>query len=155
MIRHIKKILLCLVLLWSCEHDTPSNRGEISHPTGELITVDILRSDFEKARGLSGVQSSDFPKNKGAFFYFPSEGYRNFWMPDTYFNLDIIYLDKNLKIVEIHKDVPSHPGHQEPIPRMESVWCQHVLEVKSSSAFSKKVKVGDVLKGNFNLEVGQ
>ncbi|RLA66903.1 MAG: hypothetical protein DRQ88_05060 [Epsilonproteobacteria bacterium] len=158
MIKHVKKILLCLVLLWSCQDKTRRNdidisriqNAELTHSSGEWIMVDILFSDFQKSRGLSGIKSSEFPENKGAFFFFRRDGQRNFWMPDTYFNLDIIYLDKDLKIVEIHNNIPFHPGYKEspPIPRMNSVWCRHVLEIKASSAFSKLIKIGDVLKWN-------
>jgi len=156
MIKHIKKILLCLLLLSGCIDNKLRNGpiipdiqyAQIVHSSGEWIIADMLKSDLEKGQGLSGIKSHEYPENKGAFFFSGQDGVHNFWMPDTYFNLDIIYLDKNLKIIKIDKNVSAHPGYKEPpaIPRMKPVWCRHVLEIRAGSSFSKVIKTGDKLK---------
>jgi len=81
-------------------------------------------------------------------FVYPQDGKRRFWMPDTYFNLAIIFLDQDLKIVGLEKNVPAHPGMQEPpmIKKTETYQAQYILETKASSKFSLKLKVGDQLK---------
>lgn len=152
MIRHIKNILICLVLLLSCTDDNERHidstyQAELIHSSGEKIKIDILTDDASKVQGLSGIKPEGFSETRGVFFYYKNDDEKNFWMPDTYFNLDIIYLDKALRILKIDRNVPHHPGHNEPpyIARMNPMWCRHVLEVKALSPFSKVIKPGDIL----------
>ena len=39
------------------------------------------------------VREADFENDEGKLFFYLSYSTRTFWMPNTYFNLDIIYLD--------------------------------------------------------------
>lgn len=121
---------------------------QMSNPENKKVTVRLALTKSEHAKGLSGIKDSDFPVSEGMLFVNDSMGTRRFWMPDTFFKLDIIFLDSNLKIVGIEKDVPFHPGYNEPpvIYRTKSYEAQFVLETKSGSAFSKKLKTGDKLK---------
>ena len=121
---------------------------QMGNPENKKVTVRLALTKPEHAKGLSGIKDSDFPSSEGMLFVNDSMGTRRFWMPDTFFKLDIIFLDSNLKIVGIEKDVPFHPGYNEPpvIYRTKSYEAQFVLETKSGSSFSKKLKVGDKLK---------
>jgi uncharacterized membrane protein (UPF0127 family) len=121
---------------------------QMSNPKSEKINVRLALTRMEHSRGLSGIKSSDFPVTQSMLFVNDGMGERRFWMPDTYFNLDIIFLDSNLKIVGIEKNVPAHPGMAEPpaIFRTKTYKAQFVLETKSTAPFSKNLKVGDKLK---------
>lgn len=44
------------------------------------------------------------PPNGGMFFEFEKEDYLSFWMKNTYIPLDIIYVNKNYQIVDIHEN---------------------------------------------------
>jgi uncharacterized membrane protein (UPF0127 family) len=74
-------------------------------------------------------------------------------MPDTYFDLDIFFLDKDLKILEVQRNVPHYPGRQNPskIPRTKKVLSAHVLEMKSDSPLAKELKPGQTLKWSAKL----
>ena len=121
---------------------------EMSNPANQKISLRLALTTHEHSRGLSGVKASDFPADKGMLFVNDAMGTRRFWMPDTYFNLDIIFLDSDLKIVGIEKNVSAHPGMSEPpvIYRTKAYKAQYVLETKASAPFSKKLKIGDQLK---------
>lgn len=120
---------------------------QMSNPSSEKVNVRLALSRMEHSRGLSGIKPSDFPDTQSMLFVNDGMGDRRFWMPDTYFNLDIIFLDSNLKIVGIEKNVPFHPGMAEPpaIFRTKTYKAQFVLETKANAPFSKKLKVGDKL----------
>jgi len=128
----IKNFLFTLLILGSLsckdQDDAPNN------PWPEEVT-----------RGLSGVSPKDFKDDQGLLFFFPELGSRSFWMPDTYFDLDIIFLDKDLKVLDIVRDVPHHPGFQEPIPRVKTVQAWHVLEMKAGSSHAQEIKIGQKL----------
>lgn len=117
-------------------------------PSGEKLHTFIAQSAREQVQGLSGIQDKEFLANFAMFFPGEVDQERSFWMPDTYFNLDIIFLDKDMKVVEIARDTTFHPGRNEPpsIAKTQKVFCRHVLEVKSSSELSKKIRFGQQLK---------
>jgi uncharacterized membrane protein (UPF0127 family) len=117
-------------------------------PNGDKVSTYVAMSERLKTQGLSGVKSNEFTDSQAMIFYYKEDGPRNFWMPDTYFNLEIFYLDKNLKVLSVERNVPHHPGRVEPpkIPRVKSHFSRYVLEMKSSSSLAKKLRPGQTLK---------
>ncbi|MEC7183898.1 MAG: DUF192 domain-containing protein [Bdellovibrionota bacterium] len=148
--------ILCLTLT-SCTKQTllelfnkrdPLETAKIKLPSGEVIRVKLALTEEEKTKGLSGVSENQFKKDEGLLFFYSKRGRRSFWMPDTYFPLDLFFLDKKLKIVDIVRNLPNHPGFQEPppIPRARTVFAFHVLEMRSDSHLAKKLSHGDQLQ---------
>lgn len=114
---------------------------------GIAVHLRLAISKEEQAHGLSGLKPKEFKNNEGMLFINADESPRTFWMNDTYFNLDIIFLDKNLKIVGIEKNVPFHPTSKEPphIFRTSTYQSQFVLEIKANAPFSKNLKTNNQL----------
>jgi uncharacterized membrane protein (UPF0127 family) len=138
--------LVCLALSLSCYADFPKH-AQIKTPAGKVIELRLAISMKQKQQGLSGVKKADFPKNHGMLFLYGKASHQSFWMPDTYFDLDIFYLSRKLEILKVHRDVPHHPGRKNPtsIPRVPSEYAHHVLEMRSDSPIAKKLKPGDKL----------
>jgi uncharacterized membrane protein (UPF0127 family) len=124
------------------------SKFHLENPRKNIVDIRLAITREEHAQGLSGIKASNFPVNEGMLFVNEGMAERQFWMPDTYFNLDIIYMDSNLKVVAIEKNAPAHPGMFEPpvIYRAKSYPAQFILETKASSPFSKDLKIGDQLK---------
>lgn len=116
-------------------------------PGGQLIKAYIAQSNAEQTQGLSGVKPEELSEEEGMLFWYDSTGPRMFWMPNTYINLEIIFLDKNFKILHISHNVPAHPGMQEPpaIARTPVIYAHYVLELKTSSPLAQNLKAGDQL----------
>ena len=116
-------------------------------PKGDIIKTKLAITLSEQEQGLSGVRPEDFADNDGMLFYYLDDSDKYFWMPDTYFDLDLIYLDKDLKVVDIIRKLPYHKGrHNESlIPRARGVWCRHTLEMKASSPLAASIQIGDQL----------
>lgn len=154
--------LLLLTLLSSCQSESRKplpeaiRRMELIAPSGEVIKTHLVFTEPDQTQGLSGVQPDDFAQDEGMLFYYPEEGMKYFWMPDTYFDLDLHYLDSHFKIVDIIRKLPHYIGrHNEAlIPRARAVWSRHVLEMKADSPLSQKLKVGDQIqwKGKYSLD---
>jgi len=125
---------------------SPSSKSYfIQHDSKEIFQVKVLTSPEELAKGFSGVKSEQVSAHQGLFFKFKQPEKRFFWMPDTYFNLMIIYLNEQLKVVDIVRDAPHHVGYSEkdsPIYRAPPIIAMHVLEIKSSSPTAQKIKKG-------------
>ena len=130
---------------------------QMSNPNDIKVNVRLAITRLEHTRGLSGIKSSDFPLDQSMLFVNDGMGMRRFWMPDTHFNLDIIFLDSDLKIVGIEKNVPMHPGIKEPpvIYKTKDYRAQFILETKANAPFSKKIKMGDKLKWISNTPISE
>ena len=118
---------------------------------GQEIVVYIADSPQRQIQGLSGTKPEDFQDNEAMLFPGNDDRMRTFWMPDTHFDLDIIYLDQHMRIINIQKDVPHYPSREpdHKIPRAKPVFARHVLEIKSSSSLRDQFSIG--LKLNLNL----
>jgi uncharacterized membrane protein (UPF0127 family) len=126
----------------------PFKVAQIKIPGGDLFKIKLAINLEEQIRGLSGTRSHQFNSNEGLLFFYLETNIRKFWMPNTFFPLDIFYLDKKMKVLDIVRDLPFHPGYNEPppIPRAKPVISRHVLEMRSDSPLSKKIKKGDQLE---------
>ncbi len=141
--------LLVLLSLWACQSESrnPLKKIELKTPSGTLIPTRLVYTPADMEKGLSGTKPDEFAENEGMLFFYLSEDEKHFWMPDTYFDLDLIYLDKELRITEIIRKVPHYVGRLNPdaIPRVRGVYARHVLEMKATSPVSNGLKVGDKL----------
>lgn len=153
--------LLTLLLLFSllaCQSESRRTteipeKVEMITAGGDVISASLAYSPSVQEQGLSGVQAEDFDHDDGMLFYYLQDDEKHFWMPDTYFDLDLIYLDQNFKVVDIIRKLPHYKGRANPelIPRARGVWARHVLEMKADSEISRKIKEGDQLQLKTNL----
>ncbi len=122
-------------------------RGIMAIPNGKVFDVRFAITHAEKQQGLSGVKVQNFSKFQALFFYYPKSEMRQFWMPDTYFNLDIFFLDENLRVSSLERNIKQHPGTIEPPPiaRTKMHKARYVLEMRSDSPLAREIKVGDQL----------
>ena len=145
-IKLIKNLLLFALLITSVAESKEAI--QMKNAYGQVVNLKLAISFEEHTKGLSGLKSNEFRSDSGMLFVDSQMSSKRFWMPNTFFNLDIIFLDEKLKIVAIEKNVPFHPGTKEPpvIYRTETYQAQHVLETKANCNFSKKLKVNDQLE---------
>lgn len=128
------------------EERNPLKELELITPSMEEIEVELAYTNQEKNLGLQGVRDEEFKENQGKLFFYHTDNTRTFWMPNTYFNLHIFYLDKNLIITDVAWDVQHYSGSETSlIPRAPAIRSRHVLEMKASSTIASKLKVGDRL----------
>ena len=112
----------------------------------------MAKTDEAKTRGLSGRASKDFADDQAMLFWYDDSGPRRFWMPNTHFDLDIFFLDKDFVVLDVERNVPHYPfeaaasGIHGPIPTTRTVYAQHVLEMRASSALSKSLQPGQKIQ---------
>jgi len=105
---------------------------------GKTYFVNIADTFEDRALGLSGTKT--LSDREGLFFIFPKDDKYGFWMKDMLFAIDIIWMDKDFKVVHIEKDVkpetyPNVFGPNTP--------ARYVLEVSSGQAEQLNLKIGD------------
>jgi len=81
---------------------TPISRMHI----GEMpLLVEIANSPEERTQGLSGRKKLE--KIDGMLFVYPETDYHRIWMKDMNFPIDIIWIDEDLTVINIERNV--HP----------------------------------------------
>lgn len=107
----------------------------------ECIDLEVADSPSELIRGLSG--RSSLAPNGGMLFKFGKSDRHCMWMKDTSFSLDMIFLDEERKIINIHKNVPPDS--------FPSAFCSnglsyYAIEVNAGVADRAGLKTGQTLK---------
>lgn len=128
-----------------------ADKAQLILPNKKSLEVTLAITPEEQSHGLSGVRPNQMPPNQGMLFIYREPEMRRFWMPDTYFDLDIFFLDENLKVLDVERNVKHHPGFSEPPPvaTTRSIYSNHVLEVSSSSYLSKMIGKGTKLEWKY------
>ncbi len=138
------------------ETKDPLKVVKLASPSGEMIEASIAYTSQDQQKGLQNVKEEDFGDNEGKLFFYLKTSPRTFWMPNTYFNLDIFYLDENLKIIDIVWNLEHYTGDvNSEIPRAPTIASRHVLEMKNGSPISSKLRIGDHLGWNSPLSLLQ
>lgn len=116
-------------------------------PDKSEIQVSWAVSEMEKQRGLSGLKSESMKKSEGLVFVYRKMMPLRFWMPETFFDLDIIFLDKDFKVVAI-ETLPHYPTRKDTqkIPITNTYQSQFVLELHAGMAKKYKIVKGSQLK---------
>ena len=65
------------------------------------MSLDIADNEQKRSYGL--MNRKDMKPNSGMLFIWKDRQIRNFWMKNTYFNLDLFFLNNQGEIIEIYK----------------------------------------------------
>jgi len=107
------------------------------------VYVEIADDVEERARGLMFRNSLEW--NNGMLFIFEEERNLTFWMKNTYIPLDMIFINKDLRVVYIKENAQPcleenciiYPSNQP---------AKYVLEVNAGFVEKNKIKIGDRLE---------
>ncbi|MFT3755067.1 MAG: DUF192 domain-containing protein [Pseudoxanthomonas sp.] len=110
---------------------------------GERFQVEIADDDAERARGLMFRDRMD--ADHGMLFIHDREEPQAYWMKNTRIPLDILYFDKDRKLVSQQRDVPpcsagnGCPSYPSKAP------ARYVLELNAGEAARLKLENGVLL----------
>jgi len=112
-------------------------------PDGRAITVELAITEAERAQGL--MFREKIAVDQGMLFCFEMEELHAFWMKNTLIPLDMIWLDKDRRIVHIERNVP--PCKTDPCPSYPPKRPgSYVLELGGGGADYYKLKLFDRLE---------
>lgn len=132
------RFLLCVLMLTACT--TCASSGPSVELGGQTFSVEIADTQQKQALGLMFRDS--MAADHGMLFVFPAEAPRRFWMKNTRIPLDIMYFDKNLKMVSISANTP--PCRTRQCPSYPSLApAKYVLELNAGKASELGVGPGD------------
>lgn len=115
---------------------------QVFFPDGFSVTAELAVTDEERQLGLM-FRTEIYP-DQGMLFIFEEEGYHSFWMKNMNFPLDILWLDKDKRIIHLESHVPPCqktlcPSYAPLLPAL------YVLELKAGSIEKKGLKLYDRL----------
>ena len=136
-------MMLCLSLgLGACAARAAGPSVELK---GKHFDIEIAGDDASRTRGL--MFRDAMPADHGMLFLFDEMQPRVFWMKNTHIPLDILYFDKNYKLVSMQQRVPPCRSAGNDCPQYPSTGpAQYVLELNAGVADKLGVKEGDELK---------
>ena len=103
------------------------------------LELEIAEGDYETQTGL--MYRKSMQPNRGMLFIFPNEQRRSFYMKNTEFGLDIIYLNSKNEVVSIQKN--AQPLDQTSLP--SEAPATYVLEVNAGLSDQWGLEAGDIL----------
>jgi uncharacterized membrane protein (UPF0127 family) len=109
---------------------------------GQILTVEIARTESEQARGLMFRKSLE--KNSGMLFVFPNVQERSFWMKNTFIPLDIGFFDSEQRLMNFESMDPVRSEAEEPKRTYTSKGpAQYALEVNKDWFKTHELRKGD------------
>ncbi|MCB0371633.1 MAG: DUF192 domain-containing protein [Muricauda sp.] len=156
-----KKIIFLLSLIVfsaSCKDNTKkeiqtetisfTKEGELhifkiaSDSTSITFDIEIAETEYETQTGLMYRPSME--ADQGMLFIFPNVSVRSFYMKNTEFPLDIIYIGENQKIVSFQKN--AQPYNESSLP--SEAPAKYVLELNAGLSDNMGLQVGDSISFN-------
>jgi uncharacterized membrane protein (UPF0127 family) len=122
------------------------NATEITLPDGTKILAETMRRQEDVMRGM--MFRDALPSDRGMLFVHAQPAPYQYWMYQVRIPLDIIWLSKDRRVVEISaktppcqsksaKECPQYGGHET---------AQYVLELNAGEAEKHNIRVGSELK---------
>lgn len=107
----------------------------------KAFNLEVADSNEERIRGLS--YRSSLEEGSALLFVFDSEERHGIWMKDMFFSIDIVWLDKDKKIIHIEKNISPETFPKVFRPKSDSLY---VIELSAGSADKSNIKIGDIIK---------
>ncbi len=163
----MKKVVLLLLSIlvsssfYSCKEKTKNQEsitkevsftreGELTLKKAEtdsiIATLDIEIADDEYQTQTGLMYRKSMLDNQGMLFIFENEQPRSFYMKNTEFSIDIIYINSDKEIVSIQKNAKPY----DPTSLPSEGAAQYVLEVNAGLSNTWELEKGDVVEWNTN-----
>jgi len=104
------------------------------------LDIEIAETDYETQTGL--MYRKGMETKQGMLFIFPDVRRHSFYMKNTEFPLDIIFIDENLKIASFQEN--AQPMDESGLP--SEVPVKYVLEINAGLSEKWVLEIGDKIE---------
>jgi uncharacterized membrane protein (UPF0127 family) len=133
-------VVLLIVVLTFIRFFGPNNGYTMLRSGRHGYQLQMATTAAAQEKGLGDRDS--MPAGSGMLFAFPNEATRCFWMKDMRFPLDIIWTNKNKKVVYIQPEISPSTYPDDFCP---STPAQYVIELNAGEAYDAGIRVGETL----------
>lgn len=107
--------------------------------SGSAVRAEVADTTPKRIEGL--MSKKVLPEDEGMLFIFNSEGHHGIWMMNMSFSIDILWIDENLRVVDIAESAqPCKFNCPVYLPDEKSLY---VLEVSSGFIKENNIQLGD------------
>jgi uncharacterized protein len=123
--------------------DNPAKTATLYLPSGETITAEVADTASKRTLGLMFRDS--LPPALGMLFIFETEDYHGIWMKNCRFPLDILWLDKERRVIHAEENVLPCDGQfcRTYYPVLKALY---VVELNAGLIAREKIRVGAKLQ---------
>lgn len=108
---------------------------------GEALVLEVADTDRLRTKGLSG--HAPLRQNEGMLFVFSEDDYYGFWMKDMLFPIDIIWLDREYRIVDKKEHAAPESYPQVFVPEEPA---RYVVELSAGFFAEHHLEVGNIMQ---------
>ena len=122
--------------------------GTMRLPNGPALRIRLALSDAAESAGLGGIPNDAFDDDEAMLMVFFNNNQRSINMGNTHFNIDVFFLDDDLNVLALERNLTAHPGKAEPplIENSRPVFARHILEMRSGTKYTDHIKQGTQLE---------
>ncbi|HPT27643.1 MAG TPA: DUF192 domain-containing protein [Bryobacteraceae bacterium] len=148
--RRFSLVLPVLLALAGCgQHEADSikdlNTRAVTLPDGTKIRAELVTTQSDLMRGLKYRDSLD--QDAGMLFAYGKPGFYRYWMHEVKFPIDMMWLDRDHRIVQLIHKVPPCAGPAETCPVYGGDFeALFVLELNAGAAMKYNLKPGMVIQ---------
>jgi uncharacterized membrane protein (UPF0127 family) len=127
-----------------CRKNDIDGKEIVASISGNKVTLKVAANDHTKAKGLMG--SNEPGDSNGMIFVYDSPQVLDFWMKNVEYDLDILFFDENLKLVD-HFTMDAYNGESENTLKIykSKVPAMYAIELKSGW-YNNNIKSNDNVK---------
>lgn len=108
----------------------------VKFDNGVILKTEVADTPQETSQGL--MHRDKLNKNTGMLFILSYDGRHSFWMKNVKIPLDILFVNKNMEIVKIHRNV--QPCEKEPCPTYTSEYpASYAIETDGGWTSYRKI----------------
>jgi len=107
----------------------------------KCVRVELAVTEKAREHGLMGRHY--LKEDRGMLFVFSQESFWPFWMKNTPIPLDIIWMDKSMKVVDMVQDARPAVDGQAPMIFTPVLRAKFALETNAGFADKNHIRVGD------------
>ena len=139
-------ILWVLIVFWACSRSGIAGETSplisVQLPSGKVIMAEVAITRDEQIKGLKFRKR--LSEDRGMLFIYPLDGIHGIWMKNCLVSLDLLWLDKDNRIIYMKERVP--PCRAEPCPTYNPpLKSRNVLEVHEGLAEKERLRPGSQL----------
>jgi uncharacterized membrane protein (UPF0127 family) len=132
-------LVLALVAVAAYYVMAPQLRPHVTVRLGDgVFLAQVARTPEAREKGLSGT--TGLRENEGMLFIYDTEDKWAMWMKDMNYPIDIIWLDKDKKVVYIVKNAPPESYPYESFTPKQN--AKYVLELPAGMVGKKAISIG-------------
>jgi uncharacterized membrane protein (UPF0127 family) len=149
MVRRLLPAVGLALVLWGCGRETATledyTARVVSFPNGKQVRAEVMLTEADRSRGMMFRHS--IAPDRGMLFFHEASGKYKYWMFQTLIPLDIVWMDRNRRIVEISANTPPCTTEAAECPSYGGNFdALYVLELGGGMAAKYGLKVGDTLR---------